>query len=170
MFKSMFLFLPNIFFVFLVSDTVYAGDLKLEGFNKIKSLIGTWSGTLPDGNKIEITYEEISGGAILEKYHSQDPMWWNMSSVYHLDKDKILMTHYCSWGNHPRMQSRHANIDEDLKQIAFKFKDIAQNQPEKGYMHNLTFEFQDQDHLAHHWTWREKGKDTPLKLTLIRQN
>lgn len=138
----------------------------LADFEKLKMLVGEWQGTLPDGKPIEISYQEISGGAVVEIYHSSDPMWWNMSSAYHLNNDRIMMTHYCSWGNHPRMS---AIPDKDKKTLKFDFIDIARTQPQNGYMHSLTFNFIGKDQLKHHWTWREKGKDTPLTLTLTRK-
>jgi hypothetical protein len=138
----------------------------VAGFEKIKSLTGVWNGTLPDGKPIKITYIEISGGAIVEMYHSDDPMWWNMSTAYHPDTDKIMMTHYCSWGNHPRMSA--AVADGPINSLHFNFIDIARNEPGNGYMRDLTFNFKDHDHISHDWIWHQDGKDTPLTLTLIR--
>ena len=137
-----------------------------SGFARIQSMVGNWQGKLPNGNNIEISYEEINGGAIVERYRSEDPMWWNMSTAYHLDNEKIMMSHYCSWGNHPRMS---AVVDSaEAKKIDFNFLDIAQNEPQNGYMRDLEIEFVDSDHVVHYWLWRQDGKDTPLKLTLTR--
>ena len=138
-------------------------------FDKIESLLGVWQATLPDGNKMDISYKEMNGGAILETYHSQDPMWWNMSSVYHKDNDRILLSHYCSWGNHPRMNSKVGIVDNNNNTIDFKFVDLVENAPDKGHMHHLKITFTDEDHISHQWIWREKGKDTPLTLTLERK-
>ena len=151
-----------------ISYTACSEDLIKSEFEKLRALVGDWQGTLPDGGVIEITYEEISGGAIVEIYHSTDPMWWNMSSVYHLDKNQILMTHYCSWGNHPRM-SAHPDATQDINELEFNVIDIATTQPTNGYMHNLHISFKDKTHLSHQWIWRDKGKDTPLTLTLVKK-
>ena len=151
--------------VFTLTQPLWAENHT--GFDRIQSLVGDWQGTLPDGNPIDITYREISGGAIVEVYHSTDPMWWNMSSVYHADTDKVIMSHYCSWGNHPRMTATPQPAND--KELAFMFLDITSTQPENGYMHNATFQFDDQDHFSHHWTWREDGKDTLLTLRMERK-
>ena len=82
------------------------------GFEKLRSLVGEWQATLPDGKLMRVSYAEINGGAIEERYRSKDPMWWNMSTVYHLDKNRIMMTHYCSWGNHPRMTAIVPDLPE----------------------------------------------------------
>lgn len=139
----------------------------VSGFERIKLLVGDWQGTLPDGKPIDISYRMINGGMILEQYHSKNPMWWNMSSAYHLDNNKIMMTHYCSWGNHPRMSAIVPS--GDVTKLQFNFIDMTQTQPSNGYMHNSAFNFQDRDHFTHHWTWRDKGKDTPLMLALKRK-
>ena len=139
-------------------------------FNKIESLVGVWQATLPDGKKMDISYKEMNGGTILETYHSQDPMWWNMSSVYYKDNDRILLSHYCSWGNHPRMNSKVGMVDNKNNSIEFNFVDLVENAPEKGHMHHLKIVFTDEDHISHQWIWREKGKDTPLSLTLVRKS
>lgn len=166
---------------FALSPT-YADFLVDAGFKKIESLVGQWQGTLPDGNFIEISYEALNGGAILEVYHSKDPMWWNMSTVYHKGSDRILMNHYCSWGNHPKMEAElnTEKIGEsdllvselgtkEIETLEFNFIDLVRTKTDKGYMHHLKFSFQDRDHLTHQWTWRENNKDTPLKLTLVRK-
>jgi hypothetical protein len=143
----------------------HAGDTP-PAFQRIESLVGEWQGTLPSGKPIRITYEKINGGAVLERYRSTDPMWWNMSSAYHLDNDRIVMTHYCSWGNHPRMI---AFVDDTpVGRLDFRFLDMAENEPSNGYMRNMTFEFEDENHFKHHWTWRKNGKETPLTLTVER--
>ncbi|HUY92931.1 MAG TPA: hypothetical protein VMV10_29645 [Pirellulales bacterium] len=41
-----------------------------------------------------------------------------MVTMYFIDGDKLLLTHYCALGNQPQMQ---AEPGEDAKRIAFKF-------------------------------------------------
>jgi hypothetical protein len=51
-----------------------------------------------------VSYQLISGGAaIMERI--MPPNEPSMVSIYHLDGDKLMMTHYCSAGNQPRMQA-----------------------------------------------------------------
>ena len=137
------------------------------GFEKLRSLVGEWQATLPDGKLMRVSYAEINGGAIEERYRSKDPMWWNMSTVYHLDKNRIMMTHYCSWGNHPRMTAIVPDLP--VKHLAFHFLDMTVTEPKNGYMHDVSFDFEDANHMSHHWIWHEKGEDRPLTLTLVRQ-
>ena len=160
-------YILNTIFPMLLVLTCGAHAAQYSGFEKIKSLVGSWQGTLPDGKPIDISYREINGGAIVEIYHSKDPMWWNMSSVYHAGADRIIMNHYCSWGNHPRMTARFEPAQKD--RLKFRFLDMTTTASENGYMHDNTIYFEDDNHISHHWIWREKGKDTPLVLKLERK-
>lgn len=156
-----------LFFIAFAASSSLPKNNTVTGFEKIRSLIGEWDGTLPDGKPIKISYQEISGGAIVEIYHSQDPMWWNMSSAYHRDKEKIMLTHFCSWGNHPRMAAIVPT--GAIKRLEFDFIDITKTQPQNGYMRNVAFEFKSEDHILHHWLWQEQDKQVPLTLTLKRK-
>lgn len=155
-----------IFSAALSLQPAIAGNPNVDGFEKLRSLVGEWETTLPDGKTMRITYEEINGGVIEERYRSEDPMWWNMSSIYYLDNDRIMMSHYCSWGNHPRMT---ATPGDETNQLDFRFLDMTYTQPENGYMKHVSFDFEDHDHITHHWVWHEQGKETPLTLTLVRK-
>lgn len=152
----------------LLANSTIANDKTESGFKQLKLLLGDWRGKLPNGNFIDVSYQEINGGAIVERYHSKDPMWWNMSSVYHKDVDKIIMSHYCSWGNHPRMTAKMP--EGPVRKLEFSFADIAMTEPDNGYMRDLTFNFQDKDHFTHRWVWHEDGEDTVLHLTMERKS
>jgi hypothetical protein len=74
-------------------------------FEKLKGLAGTWSGPVGtvDGPKGTVRYEVVSGGsAVMEVLFPGDPH--EMRSMYHLDRGDLVMTHYCSAGNQPRMR------------------------------------------------------------------
>jgi hypothetical protein len=160
--------ITSLFFMFMaLSQHAAAGDRTVAGFEKIRSLVGEWEATQPDGKLLRVTYEEINGGAIEERYRSEDPMWWNMSTVYYLDKDRIMMAHYCSWGNHPRMT---ATVPEgEINKLDFKFLDITRARPDNGYMKHASIQFGDKDRFSHRWVWDEKGEERPLLLTLVRK-
>src|SRR5690242_2871368 len=117
--------IPSLLFMFMAlsHQPAVAGDQAAAGFEKIRALVGEWEATQPDGKLMRVTYEEINGGAIEERYRSDDPMWWNMSTVYYLDKDRIMMAHYCSWGNHPRMTATVP--DGKIDTLDFKFLDMT---------------------------------------------
>jgi len=125
-------------------------------FDKIKSLSGEWVGKDPDGLPATITYHVTSGDtAILETLKpGKHP---EMLSVYHLDGDHIMLTHYCSRNNQPRM--RVEDYDPASDKMVFEFKDVTNVGPnDSGHINGLVVKFPDKDHLVQEWSWKE-GSD-----------
>lgn len=76
-----------------------------SAFERLRGLAGTWKGTIgaPEGPPAEVTYRVTAGGsAVFETMFGGTDH--EMVSVYHLDGDRLLMTHYCAAGNQPRMR------------------------------------------------------------------
>jgi hypothetical protein len=74
-----------------------------------------------------------------------------MLTVYHPDGDRLMLTHYCSLHNQPRMRSRTPHQEEN--KIAFDFLDVNNlSEPGAGHMHKLVVTFEDKDHLTQEWT------------------
>lgn len=83
-------------------SSVMAQSMGSGNFDKLKSLEGKWEGTSPDGNAVEISYNLMSRGTALVEM-LQPAAEPGMVTVYHMDGEKLMMTHYCSAGNQPRM-------------------------------------------------------------------
>lgn len=123
-------------------------------FDALKTLAGEWTITLQDGTKSSQTYRIVSGGSaiILDQ---NVPGAGSMITMFHPDGQKTVATHYCSMGNQPRMVSEGT----DTKNIAFKFKDITNDEGKAGSMRELTVVIVDKNHHNHIWTWQDaKGK------------
>ena len=144
-------------FLCLLFNSALGQSRASAGFDKLKSLAGEWQAILPDGKVHKVVYEIASGGsAVVETL--KPPNEPSMMSVYHLDGDKLVMTHYCSAGNQPRM--RVVVTGADIKSLNFTFVDATNlSKSSDGHMHSLTITFKDKDHIRHEWTWREGGKD-----------
>ena len=54
------------------------------GFEKLKSLVGTWKGTSSDG-EITLTYKLVSGGSTLMEINDSEMHKDGMITMYHLD-------------------------------------------------------------------------------------
>ena len=72
-------------------------------FARLKSLAGEWEGNTEKG-KVRLSYEVISGGNAVAEHESGGEMP-AMLTVYHLDGNRLLLTHYCAAGNQPRMEA-----------------------------------------------------------------
>jgi len=124
-------------------------------FNKLKTLAGTWEGTGKSG-KVTSSYEVISNGSALVE-HFKTPGESEMLTVYHLDGDHLVLTHYCTAGNQPNMQAEA--YDPASAKIVFDFTGGGNlSNPNTGHMHNVAFKFASADLFTADWTFQENGK------------
>jgi hypothetical protein len=91
----------------------------------------------------------------------------DMVTMFHLDNNRVLMTHYCGAGNQPRMQ---ANASPDGKTITFSFIDgTNMASPKTGHMDHLVITMPDADHHTEDWTFvQEDGKQMKEHFELAR--
>lgn len=152
--------------VFAFSAHARTQDSYPPAFEKLKSLVGEWEGTLPDGGTGRATYRLTSGGSVLvETMMPGEPM--EMITVYHPDGDSVVATHYCEAKNQPRMR---AASSREAKEIAFKFLDVTNlASPSAPHMRELLLTFQGEDHFTARWTYRENGKDSPMVIKYTRK-
>ncbi|HEY3174500.1 MAG TPA: hypothetical protein VGK94_01930 [Candidatus Polarisedimenticolia bacterium] len=135
------------------------------GFDKLKSLVGTWEGKSPEGEAVTVTYSLIAGGNTLMEQLSHG----NMVTMYHVDGDSLLLTHYCMANNEPRMRAK--GLSADGKRLEFKFVDAANlAKPTDMHMHSLTLTFQDADHVTQEWVNSTEGKEQPASFPLTRRS
>jgi hypothetical protein len=136
------------------------------GFEKIKGLVGDWTGAgVGEGHneKVTISYAITSGGsAVMETLQMDDH---TMVTVYHPDGESVMMTHYCAAGNQPRMRAKGGDKD-----LAFTFVDVTNlASPDALHMHDLKLTFDDADHITQEWTTRTGDKKTPVMFKLARK-
>lgn len=124
-----------------------ATDADLQ---KFRDLAGTWDADLDqDGeNDVTISYAVTANdSAVMERLWEGEP--YEMVSMYHLNGDTLMMTHYCAATNQPRLVAR--KIDDDS--IVFSFLDITNlASPDAHHINGAAFEFIDPDHVTATWT------------------
>ncbi|HWR50724.1 MAG TPA: hypothetical protein VN428_06435 [Bryobacteraceae bacterium] len=129
-------------------------------FERLKTLAGEWEGKLKDGVTGKVSYEVISGGsAILERsWGNGMPEGGNMVSVYHLDGNRLMMTHYCLAKNQPRLVAK--SYDSEKGEIAFEFLDVTNlSGPDDGYISGAVFHLgSDKTRFASDWSFTKAGK------------
>ena len=90
-----------------------------------------------------------------------------MLSLFYVDGERLLMTHFCPSGNQPRMQ---ASLSPDLRTISFDFLDATNlPSPQAGHMHHAPYIFSDADHYSQEWTWKQDGKSTTFRSEMQRK-
>jgi hypothetical protein len=154
--------------VSLLAGAAGAQSKSAAAFERMKTLVGEWEGKLEDGTTGRISCKLISNGtAVLESiYNGEHPD--GMVTVYHLDGDSLLATHFCSAGNQPRMRARPgaANANE----LVFKLVDVGNRLPSQdSQITGLTVRFEDADHFAQEWSGDEKGKESTMVFRWTRK-
>ena len=90
------------------------------GMAKMKSLIGTWVKVDDKGDPTDEVVSVIKltagGSAVQETLFPGQPH--EMVSMYTVDGDNLLMTHYCMLGNQPQMK---ADPKSPANQLKFDF-------------------------------------------------
>jgi hypothetical protein len=130
-----------------------------EAFAKLKSMVGHWEAQSKEGTSmldIELT---AGGSAILERSHETvegKPV--EMTTLYYLDGDKVLLTHYCMAGNQPTMRGTYS---PETKTMTFDFVGATNlKSADDGHMHHAVYVFLDDNHIKETWTFRKNQKDT----------
>jgi hypothetical protein len=138
---------------FLLALPLSADESKTgAGLDRMKALAGQWEGKAANGKVVKATYKVVSGGsAVAETLES--PGEPEMLSVYHSNGGELMMTHYCSIGNQPRMRADSAAAD--TKVLSFHFIDGTNMAGLSApHMHDLKITFDDADHITEEWTMK----------------
>ena len=133
--------------VLLISTAALAQSAAQKSFEQLKSLAGSWEGSL-DGQPLHVSLRVTSkGNALLHEMKGAGPD--DPITLFHLDGERLLLTHYCDAGNQPRMV---ATISPDGKTIVFDFVDATNLlSSQMGHMQRVTFTFIDSDHHTEKW-------------------
>ncbi len=129
----------------------------VPGFEKMKSLVGEWKGTSMNKKPATVTYTLVSdNSALMERLAVGGES--EMVTMYHPDGDHLMMTHYCSAHNQPRMRSQ--TVSAEINNIIFDLVDVTNlSSPDAGHMKRLVVTFTDKDHFTQEWTWTQGGKE-----------
>jgi len=149
--------------VVLSASFALAQNDARKSFDQLKGLEGMWEGKNSQGQPLSVSFRMTAGGsALMSEIHGHGPE--NMITMFHMDGDRLLATHYCGVGNQPRMKV----ISSDAKSITFEFVDGTNIAPGAGHMQRLTLTQPDADHHTEDWVFLDKGKEKNEFFTLER--
>ena len=74
-----------------------------EMFIRLGKLTGSWSGTTANGHTHRVNYRYSAGGSVLVETWTLGAGRESMT-LYALDGERLLATHYCPQGNQPRLE------------------------------------------------------------------
>lgn len=129
-----------------------------QQFEQMKTLVGDWEGTADMGDQptpAKSSFRLTAGGsALVETIFPGSPM--EMMTVYHLDGDALVLTHYCVLQNQPRMK---AKVSDSAREIEFEFAGAGSLPSlEADHMHEAKYLFKSKDAYQSTWTMYSGGK------------
>lgn len=151
---------------FVLCTLTFAAPNAQQSFDQLKSLAGQWETKTPDGKVAEVSYRLLSNGSsVVSEINAPGE---SMISVFHMDKDRLLLTHYCGAGNQPRMQ---ASASVDGKTLTFDFIDGTNILPSQmGHMRRLVVTMPDANHHTEQWFFATTdGKEMSETFDLTRK-
>jgi hypothetical protein len=104
-------------------------------FESLKSLVGQWQGITPAGRNLLVTYTLHAKTSVLMEH-------WRLSettdalTLYHMDGDVLMATHYCPLCNQPRLNLAYDRDGE----FGFEFV-TATNLARIDEAHQHSFQF-----------------------------
>src|SRR5438067_274107 len=126
-----------------------------EAFDRLATLKGEWSGE-QEGVKISLIYTlTANGSALMEEFRPGSGAV--MITLFTVDGDHLIATHYCSAKNQPQMMT--SAITDVQKPLAFSLARISGlKSPDDWHNTGLTMIQEDNDHLTQEWTYQSKEK------------
>ena len=150
-------------------DKLDKSAIAKKQFEQMKMLVGNWEGMAMQGEEGSpgvVTYRlTASGSVILETMNGGTP--GEMITMYHLDGENLMLTHYCAVRNQPRMKAKHS---VNTKSIDFAYFDGTNMDPKKDmYMHGVKFNFADDGSVETTWTMYSGGvEQNQMKIQMHR--
>jgi hypothetical protein len=138
-----------------------------NAFDRLKTLVGEWDGTDPTGKQVEDMFRLVSNNTALEETFQSDKDN-QMVTMYTPDGNRLALTHYCSKGNQPHLET--PAVTASSNEFAFAFTgaaNLASN--DAMHMHGMMLKIEDNDHFSETWTLMANGKEQTETFHLTRK-
>lgn len=120
----------------------------------VAGLEGRWRGVAPDGSTGITEFAVSSNGSVVRELMLAGTEH-EMTNMYTLDGNALVMTHYCAGGNQPHMRATAMEGDR----IAFDSVDVSDLKSEDEiYMGAMTLVIKDADTIEQHWSSYKAGE------------
>ena len=110
-----------------------------KAFEKLKTLAGSWEGTIGDLST-QVTIRVTSRGSAI--MHDASMASTNKITMIYLEGDRLFLTHYGGEGNRPRFEGK---LSPDGKSVEFDFLDVA-GDTLRGLLKHMVFTNIDENH------------------------
>ena len=149
----------------LASTRAFAASDAQKSFEQLRGLSGSWEGKTSSGQPVEVDYRSTSmGSALMSEIKNVKE---DMITMFNLDGNRLLLTHYCAAGNQPRML---ATASANGKTITFDFLDATNlSSPDAAHMAHVVISILDTNHHTEEWTFADHGKEMKEVFDLWRK-
>ncbi|MEY2527762.1 MAG: hypothetical protein QOE73_2533 [Verrucomicrobiota bacterium] len=154
--------------VLLAEEEKKSAIAKNPAYDKMKTLVGSWEGSVDEGGKQIPTKAQLkmmSDNSVLAHWLDEGSPH-EMLTMFHMDGKDLMATHYCAAHNQPRMVLAPGN---NPNRLVFRFKDGTNIGPKDGHMRQVTFVFDGPDHHIEEWTYSQDGKEFTSKFDFKRK-
>lgn len=133
-------------------------------FARLSALAGDWSASSTKGWEGTNEYTVESGASVVvSTTRFPDAPEKTMRTMFYLDGDRLLLTHFCEAGNQPRLVLSEVS-DQGLGAV-FTFLDATNlSSRDHGHMDKAVYRFlDDEDRFSSRWTWYANGHEEWLE-------
>ena len=154
-----------------------------KAFTILKSLAGTWEGKPTLDTPIDSKHDEQApdlmqvslrvtsrGNALMHEMTGKDKPGPSNTvtddpiTMFYVDQDRLILTHFCDAGNRPRMIGK---LSPDGKTVEFDFLDIS-GKMLTHHMQHAVFTVIDANHHTEDWTFQMGDKPVHAHIDLQR--
>lgn len=115
-----------------LADETAVGMSPAQQFAQIQSWEGRWQ--VAETSALQIVFEKTARGTVMiERWETSAGL--HSMTVYHMDGETLVATHYCPQGNQPRLESRGGSSQE----IRFALRDVSDLDEGESYARYLWF-------------------------------
>jgi len=126
-------------------------------FARVAALAGTWQSSDSSGATSTREFALTSAGSVVREVMFPGTPH-EMTNMYSLDGNDLVMTHYCAGGNQPSMRASDMQGDA----LPFRFESVRDlNDPDQTYMGEMTLVFKDDGSVEQHWAGLTRGRADP---------
>lgn len=134
-------------------------------FAQLQTLVGEWEGKTEKGRALKVSYRLTANNTVLIETWTLGPTRESLT-LYHMDNESLLATHYCPVGNQPRLRFKEGG---SASLFVFEFVS-ATNLPKTDAAHQHRFEMEllQPNSFARSETYLENGKGEPERIVYSR--
>jgi hypothetical protein len=140
----------------------------------LRTLSGEWQagadehGAAPRAGSYDfLSFKTKAAGSAVVQTASAGQPGNEMETIFHMDGDQLLLTHYCVLQNAPVLQFQKSSKPGEIK---FVFKGGTNFDPKvDAHLHEATFQVKDKNTVERHITAFANGKPNPEGVSILKR-